>query len=51
MSTKPYSSTLRVPYPGGKQANFVKQALEGDDELQPHRIEKTFAVEGNELVV
>ena len=51
MSSRPYQSTLKVAFASNKQAVIVQQCLEGDDELQPLRIDKTFQVENEHLIV
>ena len=50
-SSRPYKSTLRVAFASTRQAVMVKQCLEGDDELQPNRIDKSFDVEDHNLIV
>jgi len=48
---RPYASDLRVAFLSPNQAETVKQCLEGDDELQPTKIDKTFEVDGPVLIV
>ena len=51
MSCRPYQSTLKVNFSSNRQACIVQQCLEGDDELQPNRIDKTFQVDGSCLLM
>lgn len=44
-------SSLSIKFKSFRQAEFVKKALEVDDELQPHRVHKTFEVNEDVLVV
>jgi hypothetical protein len=51
MSTRPYQSELIIAFSSNKQASIVKLCLEGDDELQPNRIDKTFRVSNDHLIM
>ena len=51
MDARPYQSTLKVEFASNKQASIVQQCLEGDDELQPTKIEKTFLVADASLIM
>ena len=51
LTMRPYASDLRVAFLSHNQADMVKQCLEGDDELQPTKIDKAFEVDGNVLIV
>jgi hypothetical protein len=51
MSSRPYQSELIIAFSSIKQASIVKQCLEGDDELQPNRIDKTFTVLDENLIM
>ena len=51
MSKRPCQSTLTVQFASPKQASIVQQCLEGDDELQPLRIDKTFQVTDSSLIM
>ena len=51
MNMRPYQSTLKVKFASNKQASIVQQCLEGDDELQPTKIEKSFEVVDSNLIM
>lgn len=44
-------SVVEVTFLKNSQAVMVKSCLEIDEELQPHRLAKTFSVDGNVLTV
>lgn len=51
MTTRPYRSSLTVSFSSNKQATIVLNCLEFDEELQPTRIEKSFEVVDERLIV
>ena len=51
MTTRPYQSSLTVSFSSNKQATIVLNCLEFDEELQPTRIEKSFEVVDEKLIV
>lgn len=51
MNSRPYHSELMVSFSSNKDATVVMQSLEGDDELQPNKIDKTFHVENSKLIM
>lgn len=48
---KPFNSILRINFKTDAHAAIVKACLEVDEELQPKKIEKEFALESNTLIV
>lgn len=48
---KQYHSQLRILFQSNDQAIIVLKCMQVDDELQPHRLEKTLSVEDNYLIV
>ena len=48
---RPYCSDLRIAFLSDEQALCVKQCLEGDDELQPTKIDKSIDVDGKVLIM
>ena len=48
---RPYCSCVRIQFSTEDEASMVKQSLEGDDELQPTKIDKEFDLDGNVLVM
>jgi hypothetical protein len=48
---KQYHSQLRILFQSNEQAIIVLKCMQVDDELQPHRLEKTLSVEDNYLIV
>lgn len=51
MSAKPYCCTLRIRLPTERQAGIIKDCMEVDEELQPHKVERCFKVVDNELIM
>ena len=48
---RPYCSCVRIEFLSEEEASMVKQSLEGDDELQPTKIDKEFDLDGNVLIM
>lgn len=51
MTARPYQSSLTVSFSSNNQATIVLNCLEFDEELQPTRIEKSFEVADEKLIV
>jgi EKC/KEOPS complex subunit PCC1/LAGE3 len=47
----PFRSVVRIRLPSQRQACIVKDCMEVDEELQPHKVSKSFEVQGGDLVM
>jgi len=50
-SSSIYTSQLKIRLSSNKNAIYIKNCLEVDEELQPLKISKEFAVDGDTLIM